>query len=62
MTGTENLSPTSPIGGGLVGYNWQFSHHIVLGFEGDFEGSGVHRISHCLVEDGNIPGNANQPR
>ncbi|HLY54599.1 MAG TPA: outer membrane beta-barrel protein, partial [Stellaceae bacterium] len=48
--GTENLSPVEPIGGGLVGYNWQFHEHFVLGFEGDFEGSGVHRTSHCLVQ------------
>src|SRR3984957_8328346 len=60
-TGTENLAPVDPIGGGLVGYNWQFSNHLVLGLEGDFEGSGVHRTSHCLVEDNNAfnpaPGN-----
>src|ERR1700723_3763003 len=48
--GTENLAPVEPIGGGLIGYNWQFHEHLVLGFEGDFEGSGVHRTSHCLVE------------
>ena len=29
----------------------------MLGIEGDFEGSGVHRISHCLVE-ANIPQNS----
>ena len=58
MTGTANLSATEPIGGGLVGYNWEFHNHLVLGLEADIEGSGVHRISHCLVEDANA-GNAN---
>ncbi len=51
QTGTVNMNATEPVGGGLVGYNWEFPNHIVLGAEGDIEGSGVHRTSHCLVED-----------
>lgn len=57
-TGNQTVSAVEPIGGGLVGYNWEFAHHVVLGVEGDFEGSGVHRTSHCLVEDGGAAGNA----
>src|SRR5438105_15529588 len=52
QTGHAYLSAVDPVGGGIVGYNFEFPNNIVLGFEGDIEGSGVHRTSHCLVEDG----------
>lgn len=51
QTGHADLSAVEPIGGGIVGYNWEFPNHVVLGFEGDIEGSGVHRTSHCLIQD-----------
>jgi outer membrane immunogenic protein len=37
----QGWSPDGVIGGGHIGYNFQFSGPFVLGIEGDFEGSGV---------------------
>lgn len=34
-----NASPNGPVGGGQVGYNWQFAPNWVVGFEGDFQGA-----------------------
>jgi outer membrane immunogenic protein len=37
------------IGGGQVGYNWQFSPVFVAGIEGDFSWSGMEGDAPCLV-------------
>jgi outer membrane immunogenic protein len=37
----QSWDPGGVVGGGHIGYNWQFSGPFVLGIEGDFEGSGV---------------------
>src|SRR5271157_3262374 len=42
QTGSQVATATEPIGGGLAGYNWEFPRHLVLGIEGDIEGSGAH--------------------
>jgi outer membrane immunogenic protein len=36
----SNIAPNGVIGGGQIGYNYQFSRNGVLGFEADFQGSG----------------------
>jgi outer membrane immunogenic protein len=36
-----SLDPSGFIGGAQLGYNWQFNRSWVLGFETDFQGSGI---------------------
>src|SRR5262245_32178580 len=36
---TNTMSPAGFIGGGQIGYNWQFAPHWVVGVEGDFQGA-----------------------
>jgi outer membrane immunogenic protein len=38
--------------GGQLGYNWQFSPNWVIGFEGDFDGSGISGTSAVVVPSG----------
>jgi outer membrane immunogenic protein len=38
--GSQSASPDGIIGGGQIGYNWQFSPNWVLGLEADIQGSG----------------------
>src|SRR6266550_4355181 len=59
--GATNTAGTSSgfIGGGQCGYNYQFSHFFVAGFEADIQGlSGAHKRSSSVIplldEDGNI--------
>src|SRR5712671_852989 len=59
--GATNTAGTSSgfIGGGQFGYNYQFSHLFVAGFEADIQGlSGAHKQSSSVIplldEDGNI--------
>ena len=40
MGGTSNLNGV--VGGGQVGYNWQFSPWLVFGVEADIQASDVH--------------------
>jgi outer membrane immunogenic protein len=40
FTGSESVHPKGIIGGGQIGYNWQFSPNWVAGIEADFQGSG----------------------
>jgi outer membrane immunogenic protein len=54
---TLNPDPSGFIGGGQVGYNWQWNKWLVLGVETDFQGSdieGSHRRSPFLDFDGDI--------
>jgi outer membrane immunogenic protein len=37
---SDQTYPAGFIGGGQVGYNWQYSPLIVVGLEADFQGSG----------------------
>jgi len=46
-TSSGDLNPGGPIGGGTVGYNWQFSPGWILGAEGDFDGSGIAGSKTC---------------
>jgi outer membrane immunogenic protein len=39
------ISPKGVFGGGQIGYNWQFNSPLVLGLEGDFQGSGIRASS-----------------
>lgn len=39
--GVLDMSPSGFIGGGQVGYNFQFDNNVVLGIEADFQGSDV---------------------
>ena len=39
LQATHTLSPAGFIGGGQLGYNWQFAPNWVLGVEGDFQGA-----------------------
>ena len=44
----SNLSPYGAIGGGQLGYNWQFGNWV-LGVEGDIQGSGQRDRTTCLI-------------
>lgn len=44
-----NLSSAGFVGGGQVGYNWQFSPNWVAGIEGDFQAS-TQKASSCLLQ------------
>jgi outer membrane immunogenic protein len=37
---SESVKPKGIIGGGQIGYNWQFSANLVAGLEADMQGSG----------------------
>jgi outer membrane immunogenic protein len=39
FVGTDTADPSGFIGGGQIGYNWQWSPIIVLGIEADFQGA-----------------------
>jgi outer membrane immunogenic protein len=39
VAGSNTESPSGFIGGGQIGYNWQYSPLIVVGLEADFQGS-----------------------
>ncbi|WP_246702602.1 outer membrane protein [Starkeya sp. ORNL1] len=39
--GIDNLSPDGFLGGGQVGFNYQFGNNVVLGAEADFQGSNL---------------------
>src|SRR5262245_12471675 len=40
FAGAQSVHPKGVIGGGQIGYNWQFSPNWVAGLEADFQGSG----------------------
>ncbi|MGB6999041.1 MAG: hypothetical protein WBD96_15920, partial [Pseudolabrys sp.] len=39
FAGSDTESPSGFIGGGQIGYNWQYSPLIVVGLEADFQGA-----------------------
>jgi outer membrane immunogenic protein len=39
FAGSDRVYPSGFIGGGQIGYNWQFSPIWVVGFEADFQGA-----------------------
>jgi outer membrane immunogenic protein len=39
--GIDNLSPDGWLGGGQVGFNYQFGNNVVIGAEADFQGSDI---------------------
>jgi outer membrane immunogenic protein len=39
VAGSDAEHPSGFIGGGQIGYNWQYSPLIVVGFEADFQGT-----------------------
>ena len=51
-TGSGSIGLGGPLGGGTVGYNWEFGNGWLLGFEGDVDASGINGSKFCG------PGNA----
>src|SRR5262249_22490897 len=47
-----NLSPDGVIGGGQIGYNWQFSPIWVVGIEADIQGSAQKDTRTCVLPCG----------
>lgn len=39
--GSASITSSGVIGGGQVGFNWQFPNNLVLGFETDFDGAAI---------------------
>ncbi|HEY8006541.1 MAG TPA: outer membrane beta-barrel protein [Methylocella sp.] len=57
-TGNHSLSPNGFIGGGQIGYNYQFANSWVAGLEADFDGiAGAHRVG-SFGQTGFVPGAA----
>jgi outer membrane immunogenic protein len=54
-TETFNFSPAGFIGGGQLGFNWQFDPHWLIGFEADIHGSGQDDHFTCILNCLNIP-------
>jgi outer membrane immunogenic protein len=52
--GSNRNYPDGFIGGGQIGYNWQYSPLIVVGFEADFQGA-VERDNSILNHSGIVP-------
>jgi outer membrane immunogenic protein len=48
LAGSDTESPSGFMGGGQIGYNWQYSHLIVVGLEADFQGA-LERDSNTLT-------------
>lgn len=40
FVGSESVKPAGIIGGGQIGYNWQFASHWIAGVEADIQASG----------------------
>jgi len=57
-TGSDRTYPSGFIGGGQIGYNWQYSPLIVVGLEADFQGT-LERDSNSLT--GNLSGQETPP-
>ena len=43
------------VGGGQIGYNWQFTSNWLLGIEGDFSGTNIHAFGTAPFASGGIP-------
>jgi outer membrane immunogenic protein len=55
----DTLAPQGFVGGGQIGYNWQWTPNWLLGVEVDFQGTSQ-KDSSCSLECGLIPLNASQ--
>jgi outer membrane immunogenic protein len=44
-----DLAPRGIIGGGQIGYNWQFNPAWVVGLESDFQGADLDRTKNCVI-------------
>ena len=55
----HTLAPQGFVGGGQIGYNWQFAPNWLLGVEADFQGTSQ-KDSSCTFECGIAPLNASQ--
>jgi len=53
IAGSSREHPSGFIGGGQIGYNWQFSPRWVVGLEADFQGAAERRSSTVVT---NLPG------
>ncbi|WGJ13662.1 outer membrane beta-barrel protein [Methylocapsa sp. D3K7] len=40
-SGNASITSSGIIGGGQIGYNWEFANNVVLGFETDFDGAAI---------------------
>lgn len=47
-----SIDPKGVIGGGQIGYNWQFAPSWVAGLEADFQGSGMKGQRDCIIACG----------
>ncbi|MGN6747410.1 MAG: outer membrane protein, partial [Xanthobacteraceae bacterium] len=47
-----SIDPKGVIGGGQIGYNWQFAPSWVVGFETDIQGSGMRKQQDCVIPCG----------
>jgi len=43
------------IGGGQIGYNWQFAPNWMVGIEGDFSGTGIRETTIVPITIGGVP-------
>jgi outer membrane immunogenic protein len=41
INGSASITSSGVIGGGQVGYNWEFPNNFLLGFETDFDGAAI---------------------
>jgi outer membrane immunogenic protein len=55
----DTMAPQGFVGGGQIGYNWQWTPNWLLGVEVDFQGTSQ-KDSSCSVECGLLPLNASQ--
>jgi outer membrane immunogenic protein len=57
-TGSRSINPKGFIGGGQIGYNYQFANSWVVGLEADFDGIAVSNKTATLAQAGFVPGSA----
>jgi outer membrane immunogenic protein len=55
VLGSFTMSPAGFVGGGQIGYNWQFAPNWVVGVEGDFQGTSQ-KDSSCVGDCNNTFG------
>src|ERR1700730_1804065 len=55
-TGSRSINPNGFIGGGQIGYNYQFANSWVVGLEADFDGIASATKTATLAQAGTVPG------
>lgn len=50
-----NGNQAGVVGGGQIGYNWQFAPNWLLGIEGDFSGTGIRNNNTAPITAGGVP-------